>query len=116
MRADRLLMQIAVEGVEQIGNPTYQMSVTAVALYGTILLRMPATPSQQIHPSYSPVYKLFILFRCTATILFDKQAVYIQCLIDHAGLQHEICSLLESIDVILADIQGEIVVVVQLVS
>ena len=107
-------MQIAVEGAEQIGNPTYQMSVTAVALYGTILLRMPATAAPAAHPSYSPVYKLFILFRCTATILFDKQAVYIQCLIDHAGLQHEICSFLESTDVVLADIQGEIVVVIHL--
>ena len=50
-------MQIAVEGVEQIGNPTYQMSVTAVALYGTILLRMPATAAGSLQNPVTDIWE-----------------------------------------------------------
>mgnify|MGYP000817519194 CR=1 FL=1 len=50
----------------------------------------------------------------TENILLDKQRIHIQLVLDHAGLIHEVSSLLETFFVGVGDLCGEIVVAVHL--
>ena len=50
----------------------------------------------------------------TENILLDKQRIHIQLVLDHAGLIHEVSSLLETFFVGICDFRGEVIETVHL--